>query len=409
MDGDDRKGSLQDYRIIDLTNRYGVLGTRILAGLGAEVICVEPPGGDPMRRMGPTYEDASRPDVEPTSLYWYQMNAAKKSIIIDLASAVGREQFTDLLDGADVLFESGSRRTLEEIDFSWDALHRRHPKLVYTTISPFGLGGPRSGWKGGDLIAMAAGGLLSLCGDPDRAPLRPTAEQASAQGALQAVVGTLIALRARGRGAGGQRVDVSMQEAITNTLGNSQAFYAMEGVIDKRAGGGRASGATGTRLIFPCADGHIAYLRSPATIPLLHKWMLDEGFEPGFDPDFWSRRNVVGKEAPSKEEVQALESRFEAFFADRTKMELYEEGQERGTQICPVATVPDILANRQLAQRDYFQDVEHPEWGRSFTYPGPPFKMSASPWRAGPAAPSPGQHQDEFFPLTNAKPGGGPS
>jgi benzylsuccinate CoA-transferase BbsE subunit len=247
--------------------------------------------------------------------------------------------------------------------------------------------------------------LLSLCGDPDRAPLRPTVEQASAQGALQAVVGTLVALRARGRGGGGQRVDVSMQEAITNTLGNSQAFYAMEGVVNKRAGGGRASGPTGTRLIFPCADGHVAYLRSPATVPLLHQWMLDEGFEPGFDPDLWSRRNVVGRDAPSREQVRALEARFEAFFATRPKMELYEEGQERGTQLCPVATVPDILANRQLAHRDFFREVEHPEWGRSFTYPGAPFKMSASPWQAGPAAPSHGQHQDEFLPAAKAKPG----
>ncbi len=186
-----------------------------------------------------------------------------------------------------------------------------------------------------------------------------------------------------------------MQEAITNTLGNSQAFYAMEGVINRRAGGGRASGATGTRLIYPCADGHVAYLRSPATVPLLHQWMLDEGFEPGFDPEFWSGRNVVGEEAPSQDQVRVLELRIEAFFVGRPKMRLYEEGQERGTQLCPVATVPDILENAQLAHRDFFEEVPHPEWGRSFTYPGAPFKMSASAWQTR-AAPTLGEHQDQI-------------
>ena len=188
-----------------------------------------------------------------------------------------------------------------------------------------------------------------------------------------------------------------MQEAITNALGNSQAFYAMEGVVNKRAGGGRASGVRGTRLIFRCADGYIAYLRSPATVPLLHQWMMDEGFEPGFDPDFWSRRNVVGRDAPSQEQVHELEARFAAFFANRPKMLLYEEGQDRGTQICPVATVLDILQNRQLAHRKFFATVDHPELQRTFTYPGAPFKMSRSPWQAGPAAPQLGEHQEEIL------------
>ena len=158
-----------------------MLGSRILAGLGAEIIRIEPPGGDDMRRSGATFRDVEQPSSsEATSLYWFQMNAAKKSVIVDLEGAAGAEQLSLLLESADVLFESGARAGLERIGFGWDAMHRKFPELIYTTISPFGLNGPRSHWKGGDLIAMAAGGLLSLCGDPDRAPLRPTVEQGSA-------------------------------------------------------------------------------------------------------------------------------------------------------------------------------------------------------------------------------------
>ncbi|MFL2636029.1 MAG: CoA transferase [Tepidiformaceae bacterium] len=229
------KGPLQNYRIIDFTDRHGVLGTRILAGLGAEVIRIEPPGGDPMRQYGPLSGDGN-------SFFWLQMNAAKKSVVLDLKSESGRTLLWSLLKSSDALFESGFRNDLELHGFDWGNLSAKCPELVYTTISPFGCEGPRSHWVGGDLVAMAAGGLMYLCGDQDRAPLRVSVEQASAQSSVQAMVGTLIALRACKKGAFGQRVDISMQEAITNTLGNSQATYALTKVISKRAGGGRASG-----------------------------------------------------------------------------------------------------------------------------------------------------------------------
>ena len=391
------KGPLQNYRIIDFTDRHGVLGTRILAGLGAEVIRIEPPGGDPMRQYGPLSEDGG------DSFFWLQMNAVKKSVVLDLESESGRNSFWSLLESSDALIESGFRNNLELHGFSWVNLSARCPKLVYTTTSPFGCEGPRSQWAGGDLVAMAAGGLMYLCGDQDRAPLRVSVEQASAQVSVQAMVGTLIALRARKKGASGQRVDVSMQEAITNTLGNSQVTYALTKVISKRAGGGRASAEGGARLVWPCADGYVAFSRSPRAIPLIHQWMIDEGVEPKFSPEPIPELTGAGS-VPRPELnptvaklVQEIDQEIESFFKRFSKMELYEEGQKRGTMMCPVSTIANLFENKQLVDREFFIDVEHSESDRTYTYPGAPFRMSKSIWKSGPLAPTVGQHSEEIL------------
>lgn len=373
---------LAELRVIDLTGEHGILGPRMLAGLGAEVIRVEPPAGDPLRLRPPLVAPANGGDPS-VGTYWLQMNGGKRSVVLDITASEGREQLWTLLEGADLLIESGRRAELEALGFDWDALATRCPALIYTTISPFGLEGPRADWLGGDLVTLAAGGLLYLCGDPDRAPLRVSVEQAPAHVGVNALVGSLIALRARRAGAPGQRVDVSMQEAITLTLGNSQAVYALDGIVSRRAGGGRASGEVGARLVWPCRDGYVAWARIPATMPLLHRWMADEGYEPDFDAEWWSQRPNAGPHVPPPEQVRALETRIEGFFLGFDKMYLYEEGQRRGVQICPVANIPDLLANKQLVARDFFQSVSHPELGRALTTPGAPFRMSASPWRVG--------------------------
>ncbi len=388
-------GPLSDYRIIDLTNQYGILGPRILAGLGAEVIRIEPPGGDPLRRWGGPAHHADPAGDEGTTLYWRHMNAGKMSVTVDLETEEGRELFWSLLEVSDALFESGHREVLEQFGFTWDEIHQRCPRLVYTTLSTFGREGPRADWKGGDLIAMASGGLMYLCGDRDRAPVRPTVEQGSAQVGIQGMVGTLVALRARKIGAPGQMVDVSMQEAISNTLGNSQQSFVMDGVINKRSGGGRATGEQGARLIWACKDGYIAWGRMPRNMPLLHEWMVAEGFDPQFDGDEWAQKAVVGPDAPSAEEVAALDARIEAFFAQHEKMYLYETGQRRGAQVCPVSTVVDLVNNAQLLHRGFFHEITEPDLGATVTAPGAPFKMSASEWRGDAPSPTIGQHQDD--------------
>ena len=381
-------------RIVDLTDEYGILATRILAGLGADVVRVEPPGGDRLRSMAPTLRTEGGEEI---GLYWAHFAAGKRSVVLDLPSEDGCRDLERLISSADVLFESGWLADLDRWGLDWEALHARNPELVYTSVTPFGLDGPRADWLGGDLVAMAAGGLMSLCGDPDRAPLRVAVEQGSAQGALQAMVGTLIALRARKLGAGGQRVDVSMQEAVSNTLGNAHQTWVMDQLVFRRAGGGRATTeAGGTRLVWEASDGYAAWGRRPTEMKLLHQWMTDEGAEPTWDAEEWSRLPVVGRNAPPPERVDPLNAEIAGFFRRYPKMTLYEDGQRRGLMVCPVSTVHDLFENDQLSHREFFREVEHPEAGRALVQPGPPFRMSASGWRTG-VPPRLGEHTREVL------------
>ena len=371
-------GALAPYRVIDLTRELGAVCTRMLAGLGADVVRVEPPGGDGTRGRVPLVGEGGK-----VSAWWAQMHAGKRSITLDEASAEDAAFLLDLCASADaVVLSTDERGECWPLDL--DELERRAPQVVRTVITPFGLEGPKAGWLGNDLVGLAAGGLLSLCGDPDRAPLRVSVEQAYALTGEQACVGTLLALRARKLSGRGQLVDVAMQAAVANALGNSRLYYAMDGLVTKRAGGGRAFGTRGTRLIYPSADGYVAYWRQPDSIRALARWFDETGEARTFDPEEWAGRALAGGAMPSPEEVEALDREIRRFFSERTTHELGEEGQPRGLMIYPVNTMADLVASEHLAERGFFEEADSPA-GR-LRMPGAPMKLSGTPWRTGEAA-----------------------
>ena len=378
-------GALAPYRIIDLTREMGAVCTRMLAGLGADVVRIEPPGGDGTRRRAPLVGSG-----DGLSAWWAQMHAGKRSITLDDGSAADAAFLMDLCASADAVVTSpDDRGGAWALDL--DELARRAPHVVRTVITPFGLEGPKAGWAGSDLVGLAAGGLMSLCGDPDRAPLRVAVEQAYALVGAQACVGTLLALRARRLTGRGQLVDVSTQAAVANALGNARLYYAMGGLVAKRAGGGRAFGTQGTRLIYESADGYVAYWRQPDSIRALARWFDDAGEPRTFDAEAWAGRALVGGDMPPPEEVEALESEIRRFFAARSTHELGEEGQPRGLMIYPVNTMADLVESEQLAARDFFGEAASPA-GR-LRMAGAPMKLSGTPWRTGEVAAA-GAHGD---------------
>ena len=380
-DPEDHTGALAPYRVVDLCGELGALCTVMLSGLGAEVIRVEPPGGHATRTKPPLLADG-------TSLYWSQMNAGKRSVVLNLESTAGREDLRRLAKTADFLIESSTPGAMASLGLGFEDLRAIAPRLIYTSITPFGQEGPKSDWAGPDLIGMAAGGLMSLCGDPDRAPLRVSVEQGFGLAGLAASVGSLIALHARERTGRGQQVDVSMQAAVANALGNARLYYAMEGLVTRRAGGGRAFGKVGTRLIFESSDGHVAFIRVSYTFEALATWFEAEGVPYAFEVERWSQRALAGSQMPDASEVTALEAELIPFFAARSTMELYEEGQRRGLMICPVSNMADLASNPQLQHRKFFgQDSD------GVRRPGAPMRMSATPWLRG-AAPRLGADTD---------------
>ena len=383
-------GALSPYQVIDLTAEIGGLSTMVLAGLGADVVRVEPPGGHPTRKRGPMLREDN-----DSSLYWAQMNAGKRSITLDLDDDIDCERLGGLCESADFLFESDAPGAMASRGLGYGDLRERAPQLIYVSITPFGQTGPKSMWAASDLIGHVSGGLSSLVGDPDRAPLRPSVEQAYNITALNAGSAAMIALHARHLTGRGQHVDVSMQAAMANTLGNARLYYEMDGIITERAGGARAFANRATRIIYPCSDGYVAFVRVPASMIRLHKWMTAEGADPQFDAERWAGIAIAGDNLPSDDEIAKLESEIEGFFAAHGAQALYESGQHFNVMICPVNTMQDIVDSLQLNARSFFEEVNDPTLGL-LKVPGAPLKMSVTPWRTRPA-PMPGQHHDEYL------------
>ncbi|MBI4289718.1 MAG: CoA transferase [Chloroflexi bacterium] len=395
---------LSPYRFLDLTDNKGLLCGKLLADLGAEVIKVEPPGGDP-DRSGPAgpFLKSENSDKTSKSLHWSVYNQGKKGITLNLDTDEGQELFMKLAARAHGVIESFHPGHMAALGLDYEALARINPAIVFTSITPFGQdGGPYANWKACDLVGMAMGGYMYLCGDADRAPVRITAPQAWLHTCGEAAVGAMIALyHAAGTGEG-QHVDVSMQESVAMLMFNSRGFWELDKTVLTRQGARRSGLSSGAiqRQTWPCRDGFITFVILGAasgakTNQGLVQWMDEEGmaddFLRGID---W---NAFDMAAASQEFHDQLEARLKAFFLEHTRTELTDGAMKRRVMLYPVATVGDLMASPQLAARGYWTKVDHPETGMSITYPGPFVKCTPNALKPGRRAPLVGEHNNEIY------------
>ncbi|MBI2911455.1 MAG: CoA transferase, partial [Chloroflexi bacterium] len=166
---------LSRYRVLDLADEKGQLCGRILADLGADVVKIEPPGGDPARGLGPFLHDTKDPEK---SLSWYALNANKRGITLDLETEADQATLRRLAGEADFLVESFPPGHLDRLGLGYEALSGPNPRLIVISISPTGQEGPRARWATSDIVSMAMSGIMSVAGDPDRAPVRISEPQA---------------------------------------------------------------------------------------------------------------------------------------------------------------------------------------------------------------------------------------
>jgi benzylsuccinate CoA-transferase BbsE subunit len=384
---------LAGLRVLDLTAQMGSLTTRLLAGLGAEVIRVEPPEGHPDRRRPPFAHDV--PDPE-RSLVWFQLNAGKLGITLNLDSVDGRAVFLRLIAVADVLVESQPVGALAKLALGYPELCEQRPDLIQLSLSPYGQDGPYASLLASDLTLMAMGGRMYLCGDPDRPPVRVTAEQAYAQAGIQGAVAVMVGVWHRAATGAGSLIDFSAEEAMTWTLGNNRLTYSGTGSVSRRSGGGRADLSGGNRLIYPCADGYIAFMRRSEGHIALHHWLDDEGVETGMIVADLQGRPLYGEGAPPAELRARLEEVLSKFFATRRKHDLVREGQRRNLIIAEVSSPADLVASEHLHGRGFFQTLEAPQLGGPATVPGAPYISAAMPWRSG-IAPRLGEHNLRIY------------
>ena len=392
---------LEPYRVLDLTDERGLLCGRLLGDLGAEVIQIEPPGGSRARRLGPFAGDVPHPD---RSLYWWAYTRNKRSLTLDLERTAGRDLLVELARTAHFLVESDDPGTLAARGLAYADLAAVNPALIYVSITPFGQTGPRAGWAASDLVLWAAGGPLVLTGDSDRPPVRLPIPQAYLHASADAAVAALIAHHERQRSGRGQHVDVSAQQSVALA---TQSYILCDAVGHppvRRSAGGLVNGPLRLRLLFPARDGHVAitFLFGSAIGPFsrrLMEWICAEGGcdTATRDKDWIGYTEALLSGAEPLAEFERVKHVVEEFTRTKTKAELLEASLARGLLIAPVAAIDEVLASPQLAAREYWQDLPHPELGRTVRYPGAFARFSASPIAARRRAPTVGEHSDEIL------------
>ena len=394
--------ALSPYRVLDLTTEIGQYGGRAFAEMGAEVIKLEPPQGDSVRRIGPFVRDEAGPD---RSLLWFVLNASKRGVTCNLEHPEGRSLFQRLVARTDLVLESYPPGYLADLGLDYERLRQQHPRLVWVSVTGFGQDGPYQQYRWSDIVGLALGGLLYLWGEADRPPTRARASQAFYHASLSAALGGMLALYHARRTGAGQHVDVSMQEVVTFTLagpGGISGYWSLEGINITRSGPGINLGKVISRTIYECKDGHVAVstLFGPH-LPLLIELMKKDGAAEFLEDPKWLTATrfspLPGQWQCSQEDAAAAEGVFARWLERYTKDEVMQMAGEHDLMIFPVLTVPENLESKQLKAREYFQQVEHPELGTSITYPGPPVVLSETPWRIKGRAPLLGEHNAQVY------------
>lgn len=388
-------GALSGLKVLDASGWSGQYCGKLFSDLGAEVVLVEPYGGSPVRRDGPFLDN--RPHIE-RSLPFAYLNAGKRSIALNLDRPEGQDIFKRLAAASDLLIESEKPGVMASRGLDFASLSAVAPKLVMTSITPFGQSGPFAHYESEDIVTLALGGLLYLGGYPETEPIAAYGNQACLAASQFAAVASMIALHA---GAGteakaGHHIDVSIQECVVLAMENAVQFFDLEGTVRKRNAGHQRQAGMG---VFPCADGQVYFMAGGIASNRFWdgsvQWLLDEhveGAEKLQGPE-WKQAAYL-----ATDEAKALfASIFTPFCRTRTKAELYAEGQARRLPICPVSTPRDLLENRQLAYRDYFASLDHSWSGRTLTVPGSPYQFSATPWGLQGPGPRLGEHTSEIL------------
>ena len=386
-------GALQGLRVLDLSDEKGQYCTKLMADMGADVIKIEPPAGDPVRRIGPFYHDEEELDK---SLYWFVLNTSKRGLTLDITTPRGADLFRRLAATADFVVESFAPGTMDQLGLGYEALQQQRPNLILTSVSNYGQTGPYRDYAATDLDILGMSGTLFVCGDPDRAPTRVNAPQAPIYAGIQAFVGSLLAYYHRLESGEGQQVDVSLHECAT-LLHYSQLIWNAYGLVMVRLGD-RLQVAPGAvvRYCFPCKDGYVQAIPQ-LTWSTFVPWMDDYGMAGELTSPEWEERLQTLVSDWEQEHIDYSEQVIADFLARFTKRELYAEGQRRYQFVYPVYNARDSLEDQQLQHRKYFVQVAHPELGATLTYPGAPWKLSRTPWRLRRRAPLLGEHTAEIL------------
>ncbi len=370
--------------VMDLTQ--GVAGpycTKLFAGLGADVIKVEPAsGGDASRQVGPFVAGDVHPEKSIPFLY---LNTGKRSITLNAAAPDAPGLIRDLAGTVDLLIEDLSPGERARLGVSYEHYRYDAPALVVCSVTHFGLTGPYRDYLGEEIVDQALSGHMSITGESEREPLRIGGSLAQYVAGQTAFVGALMALYHATLTGEGQQVDCSSIEASADIL-DGEAIHTLAGSRRRRLGNAtEASFLRGRGGLYETRDGWIALGQVPGGWDAFVEMIGDDRLR---NPDFNDRAARIG----SKDEIESI---VEPWLRRRSKLEVHEASQGRRNVSGFVATPEDALSSRHLDQREFFVELDHPVAG-SARYPGAPFRFAASEWRSA-RAPLLGEHNREVY------------
>ena len=401
------EGMLSPYRVLDLTDQRGYLAGRLFGDLGADVIKIEKPQGDPGRNLGPFYHDINDPEK---SLYWMGFNTNKRGITHNIENNNGQEIFKNLCKTTDIIIESFDPGYMDKHSLGYSTLSEINSGIIVSSITGFGQNGPYKDYKAPDIVLWALSGLGFVTGDPDRPPISPGYPISYFFSAIQAVIGSLIALYGRSITGKGQYIDaVTLLGLAWATGPEVQGLWPTNKQIVKRTGRiwprpqVSASGEVcyiNVPLVYPCKDGSVKFFPfvEPGMLPStngLTQWVIEEGMASEtlqhVDWGMWNWQTVT------QETTDEIVKSFSKFFMNHTKSELWNGAQERGIQLYPVFTPKDMLEFPQLTIRQYWQEVEHPQLVANIVYPGAFAKLTEGSCKIRRRAPLLGEHNEEIY------------
>jgi len=376
--------ALSDLKVVDLAHHIvGPSCTKTLADFGAEVIKVERPGtGDPARQMGPFFHD--EPDKEKSGLFLH-LNTNKKSITVNLKSKTGVNIVKELVKDADVLVENFAPRVMPSLGLSYEVLEKMNPRLVMTSISNFGQTGPYRDYKATDLTMHAFAGALAGSGEIGREPYKMGGAQAQLMTGRVAFIATMGAIFGMDQTGEGQHVDVSIMEATASNEFAMTAIYVYSGLVQGRKRLGVAPGHPAGP--YPCRNGYVNVLIGVGHMGDLANLVG----RPEMAEERWFRDHRFRLEHREEFDREFMLP----YLMQHTREEIVEQAQALGMPFITSIDMSELLVEPQFKAREFFVDVEHPATGK-VTYPGAPFKMSATPWQAG-RAPLLGEHNEEIY------------
>ncbi len=411
-----KPGALAGIRVIELADEQAEYCGLTLAGLGADVVKVEPPGGSPTRQIGPFYEDAADPE---RSLFFWQYNRGKRAVVLDLTNEADRARFESLLASADILLESTPKGELERLGLGADALAQRFPGLIHARVTPFGDDGPWSHYKASDLVHLALGGVMMNCGyDPlpdgtyDLPPIAPQMWHAYHIAGEQLGMAILAALIYRFRTGQGQLVSCAVHEAVSKCTEVDLMSWVM-----RRAPVLRQTCRHAREIIAPAPtiahtkDGRwvMASLGTrPGDGDRLIELLDRYGIESGMDPDN-TDISKGGRFVPGTGPVQKRDKGMEAmqrFVRNFTYDNVpWREAQEIGMLWAPLRKPHENALDLHWIARQSCSEIEHPELGESFRYATSKWIGTATGWQTGRRAPLLNEDADTVdTPLPNPAP-----